>query len=133
MNIGDETITCCNTDCGISFAAPSWWVKGKRENHSWFYCPNGHHQYFAAESNAEKYKRERDIARQQIARAEQEATDERRKAELLMKQKRRLEKRAASGTCPCCQRSFQNMSRHMLHKHPEFVADNVVTLKRSKK
>jgi hypothetical protein len=26
--------------------------------------------------------------------------------------------------CPCCQRSFQNLSRHMKTKHPEYPGEN---------
>ena len=128
--VDGETITCCHDECGLSFQVPSWWVKGRRNTHSWWYCPNGHRQHFAAESDAEKYRRERDVARQQVARAEQQAADEHRRAELLQKQKRRLEKRAAAGTCPCCKRTFSNMTTHMKKQHPEFVAENVVPIKK---
>lgn len=124
------TITCCIKDCGISFQVPGWWEKGKRETHATFYCPNGHGQHFSGESDADKFRRERDIAKQQLARAEQEAADARARAELLNKQKRRLEKRASAGTCPCCTRTFTNMSRHMKTKHPEFIAENVVPMKK---
>lgn len=133
MSIDDVVITCCNTDCGISFAVPASWHKGKAENHSWFYCPNGHHQYFPKESALEKASRERDIALQQIARAEQEAADARAQADKAERAAKRLKKRAAAGTCPCCQRTFSNMSQHMKKQHPEFVAEqgaNVVPLKK---
>lgn len=123
------TITCCHTDCGITFAVPKWWEHGKSQNHSWWYCPNGHHQHFPAETELEKMRRERDTARQQIARAEQEAAEAKARADLAQKQKRRLEKRAAAGTCPCCHRTFSNMSTHMKKQHPEFVAENVIKLK----
>lgn len=126
------TITCCHKDCGISFQVPGWWEKGRRETKAWFYCPNGHGQHFTGESDADKFRRERDIAKQQLARAEQEAADAQKRADLLQKQKRRLEKRAAAGTCPCCQRTFSNMATHMKKQHPEFVAENVVPLKKAK-
>lgn len=129
--VTSEVLTCCHDDCGISFAVPSWWVKGKRDTHAWFYCPNGHQQHFSAESTEEKLRRERDRLKQDIARAEDEAAQARKQAELLTKQKRRLEKRAAAGTCPCCQRTFSNMSRHMKTKHPDFAAE-VVPLKKVK-
>lgn len=141
MNIPEIVITCCNTNCGISFAVPKWWETGKRENHSWFYCPNGHHQHFAEESDLEIAQRERDIAKQQVARAEQER-DAAIKAEdkahadkrLALLKVKKLEKRAAAGTCPCCQRSFANMTTHMRKQHPAFVAEqtNVVPMKKAK-
>jgi len=127
--VDSVTITCCNEACGISFAVPTWWDKGKRETHTRFYCPNGHGQSYQAESDVEKITRERDRARQQIARAEEEAAAANRKAERAIREKKRLEKRAAAGTCPCCQRSFSNMTQHMKKQHPEFVDSNVVKLK----
>lgn len=116
-------ITCCNTDCGISYAVPVWWEHGKRQNHSWFYCPNGHRQHFLAESDEEKYRRERDVARQQVARAEQEAIEAWQRAVKAEKETKRLKKRTAAGTCPCCQRTFSNMAQHMKHMHPDFVQE----------
>lgn len=121
MNIPENTITCCNTDCGISFAVPAWWYRGKLENHSWWYCPNGHHQHFPAETALEKAWRERDIAKQQVARAEQEAATATRRAEKAEREQRLAKKRTAAGTCPCCQRTFANMATHMKREHPQFV------------
>ena len=114
-------LTCCNDDCGISFAVPAWWHKGKCETHSRFHCPNGHEQYFSSESDVEKARRERDIARQQVARAEQEAAEAQQRAIKLERETKKLQKRASAGTCPCCSRTFSNMATHMKRQHPEFV------------
>lgn len=134
MIVPTETITCCNTDCGISFEVPNWWYKGKRDTHSWFYCPNGHRQHFSAESDLEIARRERDIAKQQVARAEQEAAEAKARAEQAERSEKRLKKRASAGNCPCCKRTFSNMATHMKRQHPEFVAGEgakVVPIKRS--
>lgn len=125
--------TCCHAECGISFAVPSWWDRGKRETHARFYCPNGHGQSYMGESDLEKVRRERDIARQQVARAEDEARLAKARAEHLQKDLKRRIKREAAGTCPCCNRTFSNMSSHMKSEHPEFVTATgakVVSLKR---
>lgn len=134
MIVADTVITCCNKDCGISFAVPKWWEQGKRENHSWFYCPNGHHQHFPGETEAETLRRERDIAKQQVARAEQEASDAYAAAAKAERETKRLKKRMSAGTCPCCQRTFSNMSVHMRKQHPDFVAGavNVVPIRKAK-
>lgn len=139
MHVDDVVITCCNAECGISFSVPSWWDKVRRETHTRFFCPNGHGQSYTAESATEKLRRERDNAKQQLARAEQETRDAqaaaakaenaRRVAERV---RQRLEKRASAGTCPCCQRTFSNMTRHMKQKHPDFAAKAaVVPLKKA--
>lgn len=119
---------CCG-ECGIEFDVPNNFYKERKNTGKGWYCPNGHSRVFR-ESDADKFRRERDIAKQQLARAEQELVDANARAELLKKQKKRLEKRAAAGTCPCCQRTFNNMTRHMQSKHPEFIAENVVPLKK---
>ena len=129
MNVTDVVITCCHDSCGISFAVPEWWNKGKRETHRTFWCPNGHQQSFPAESELERTRRERDRARQEIARVEQEAAEQVRRAERAEKEAKKLRKRAAAGTCPCCQRTFANMHVHMRKQHPTFVAEQVVPLK----
>ncbi len=129
MMVDTKTLTCCNTDCGISFEVPAWWEKGKRENHSWWYCPNGHHQHFPGETELEKARRERDNAKQQIARAEQETAEALRRADKAEREGRKLKKRASAGTCPCCQRTFSNMATHMKKQHPAFVEGERAKLK----
>ena len=133
-------IVCCNDECGMSFAVPTWWQKGKRETHKRFFCPNGHGQSYTDESDLDKAIRERDTARQQVARAEEERTEalalaarEEARADREVRANKKLQKRAAAGTCPCCQRTFANMSTHMKQKHPDYVRDtgaNVVAIKR---
>lgn len=48
-------ISCAN--CGITIALSDGMEARRREDHKTFYCPNGHHNYFSGESDAEKYKR----------------------------------------------------------------------------
>lgn len=139
MQVPSVVITCCSSDCGISFAVPEWWHKSKRDTHTWFHCPNGHRQKYNEESEAEKLRRERDTARQQIARVEEEAQrawkeagEAKRKAMKAEKETKRLKVRAVAGVCPCCTRTVSQLARHMKTKHPDFVAvetTNVVPMK----
>lgn len=39
----------------------------------------------------------------------------------------RAKKRAATGTCPCCGRSFVQLRRHMAAKHPDHLAEHGIT------
>ncbi len=32
----------------------------------------------------------------------------------------KLRRRIGAGVCPCCQRAFKQLSRHMQNKHPEY-------------
>lgn len=38
----------------------------------------------------------------------------------------RMKRRQATGTCPCCKRSFCQLERHMQTKHPEFVKEQQI-------
>ena len=121
-------------DCGIKFAVPDHFYSERKQTGKNWYCPNGHIRVFR-ETDVDKMRRERDMAIQQRARAEEEA---KRQERLRMKaegETKRLKKRAAAGTCPCCQRTVVQMARHMKDKHPEFVAKettNVVPINAKK-
>lgn len=116
-----SVITC--GECGIEFHVPERWDNARREDHVTFYCPNGHSRVYSGESKAEKLQRELNNAKQQIARAEDEARLAKLQADAAERSNRSLKKRASAGNCPCCKRTFSNMARHMKHQHPEFVAE----------
>lgn len=107
--------------CGIEFSMPEHFYnecvkEGPRQT---FFCPNGHPRIFS--SKFDEVCRERDRLKQQLAQRD----DEIRKTE---RELTRHKKRAKAGVCPCCNRQFANMMRHMKTKHPEFAVDNVVKL-----
>lgn len=124
--------------CGITYSIPATLWNRQRTSGGYHHCPNGHSQGWNQQETVEaQLRRERDIARQQIARVEDEAREARERAikaeEMARKAERatqRLKKRTAAGTCPCCQRTFQNMSVHMRKQHPDFVGENVITMKK---
>ena len=100
-----------------------------------FYCGYGHSMVFLeGETDLDRMRRERDVALKQVARAEQERDQMQRAADRAAKEAKRLKKRTAAGSCPCCKRTFANMAEHMKHQHPEFVSETgakVVPIKRS--
>jgi len=112
-----EMISICCCECGIEFHVPKDWERERRRDHQKFCCPNGHGLSFKGESDIEKAQRE---AHQAQARANEEqhlrlvAERERDKA---VEAKKRIEKRVSRGVCPCCNRTFQNLQRHMKSKH----------------
>lgn len=121
-------ITCCHSDCGITFAVPSWWSQKRHEDHDYFYCPNGHRQHFPSKSReeilAERLEaRERELV---SARAYQDQlkADRDAKERQLISQKgatTRLRNRARAALCPCCRRHFSQMARHLKTKHPDYI------------
>lgn len=132
----DLYLTTCGL-CACTYAVPKVMRDYYYENGGFWKCPNGHswgykvgHQTERKEQ--ERIRQERDRLQQQNARLAEEAEAaerERLKAERALK---RHKKRAAAGTCPCCQRTFANMARHLKAEHPDFVREqgaNVIPLK----
>ena len=113
-----EEITC--SECGITFGVPDAWIRDKRDNGNAFYCPNGHPRVFR-KSTADTLREELSAERQRKARMQ----DELRAAQDSLRRARdaavRLQKRTAAGVCPCCNRTFVQLARHMKSKHPEKV------------
>lgn len=123
--------TCCS--CQMQFAMPSELkqrlLDGRTNGKSkTFYCPAGHPQWYVGESEADALRRERDRLKQDNAyeaerrkRAQDEAEHQRARANGYKGALAKTKKRVGNGTCPCCQRSFENLRRHMATKHPEFA------------
>lgn len=126
--------SCCN--CGVEFCFPEAIYRDAQDNKGpngrSIKCPNGHGFHYTGETEAEKMRRQRDQARQEVARVEQEKADALAKADKADRALKRHKKRSAAGTCPCCQRTFANMAQHMKQQHPAYVRDQgakVVPLK----
>lgn len=120
-----ETVTCCV--CGIVFAFPSLIMRRRLSDHASFWCPNGHSQSFTGESDAERLRRELNKYEQYTSALKAEVTferDQRQAAERSLRstkaQLTKTKKRIANGVCPCCNRTFQNLARHMAGQHPEY-------------
>lgn len=72
----------------------------------------------------DRVTRERDRLKQDEAYWAQRVNDENRRAKKAEGEIRRQAKRSAAGVCSACNRTFQNMARHMHTKHPELVELN---------
>lgn len=93
------------------------------------FCPYGHSAHFpdgATKADIQRQRAER--AEQQVEyqcqmrlAAERETAAALRSAAAQKGQVTRLKNRASKGVCPCCNRSFTNLRRHMNSKHPNFV------------
>lgn len=121
--------------CFVHYAAPQALFAYKNENSEGWYCPNGHRIIFSeskltkAEAKAEELRRERDRLKQNEAfYVERYTEDQKQKRELtrvngaLKGSLTKVRKRVGHGVCPCCNRSFSDLARHMAGKHPDFSA-----------
>lgn len=122
--------------CGVLYTVPKDVIESHRNHGGNHYCSNGHSLGWGSggASNSEwaKMRRRAERAEQEKARLSDEADRLQTELQKAGRRERRLKKRASAGTCPCCNRTFSNMARHMKHQHPEFAADNVVKLPKGK-
>jgi septal ring factor EnvC (AmiA/AmiB activator) len=109
--------TCCN--CGVLFAIPELMDDQRRRDHQNFWCPNGHSQHYTGETDEQKLRKVRDqLAREQASHDQTLASLSATKG-VVTKQRKKLE-RVAKGVCPCCNRSFSDLKKHMQTKHPDY-------------
>jgi hypothetical protein len=109
--------------CGISFALPENYREKRQEDGGTFYCPNGDPSVYR-ETDLQRVRKELEAQKLETIRNRDRYFAEQREHEKTQKKMTRLKKRTAAGVCPCCQRTFQQLSRHMKTKHVEFVKEH---------
>lgn len=126
-----KTTECCS--CGVTFGMPADLYDARRNDHGYFYCPNGHGQHFTGKSEAEKLReellrrqayfdqREAQLRDQRDNAKSQRDHAERQKA-AARGQVTKIKNRVGNGVCPCCKRTVSQLARHMETKHPDFKA-----------
>lgn len=118
---------CCA--CGIPFSIPDEWDDRLRKNHESFYCPSGHAQSYtgnAMTKKEEQLKQELNSLKGQLESSKgnekfwnemwQKKVDENKK---INKELKSVKTRVKNGVCPCCNRTFQDLAKHMKTKHPD--------------
>jgi hypothetical protein len=116
-----ETLDC--PVCGLFFAITEEFEKRRRDDGKGFYCPNGHSMSYG-DTVRDQLRREKDrvaMLRSNLdqVRADRAAIERSRAA--VRGQLTKVKKRVANGVCPCCNRSFPDLSAHMSTKHPDYV------------
>jgi len=110
------TETCYK--CGVIFAFDKEYQQDLIRSKNEFYCPNGHQQSYTGTD----YTKALNDAKEKLAKAERERIYEeskRMEAERQLDKANKKLKRVHNGVCPCCNRSFENLRRHMETKHPD--------------
>lgn len=132
VTLSMKTITCCHAGCGIVFAVPAHWDTKRREDHSPWYCPNGHRQFYLGKSDAEKLRDELTRKQAQLDQAKADADYQRKQRDHAERctaaargQVTKIKNRVGNGVCPCCNRTFSNLMQHMRTEHPEWKAEEV--------
>ena len=119
LTVNFTTEVCCN--CGMSFAMPTDFYRAARsDTGTWFYCPRGHIQHYTGLSEEAKLRHQLELEKKRTEWAQEDARKANRRASALKGIVTRTKKRLSNGVCPCCNRSFQNVARHMQSKHPDY-------------
>lgn len=109
--------------CGVVFGITEDMENRRRQDKKAFYCPNGHSLSFKGKSDTEKLK---DVQARELALRDQLSASIR-EGELTRQALLRDRQRFLNGVCVCCNRSFENVRRHMTSQHPDFDVDKVAT------
>lgn len=125
--VGTLAIEFCYR-CHVPFGIPQQWQDSLRESHATFYCPAGHGQHYNGKSDLEKAQERAARLERQVANREEDLRSERASHELTERRRRaakgqltKTKKRIANGVCPCCNRTFADLGRHMAGQHPDYA------------
>jgi hypothetical protein len=104
--------------CGTQHAIPATLARGAKAHGTSVYCPLGH-QWSFRETDLQRAKADAAAKTAQLDQERARARAAEDKVKKLTVDAARLRKRAAAGVCPCCNRTFQNVGRHMKTQHPD--------------
>lgn len=125
------TLECCK--CGMPLGLSATWVKQARGVGNFtmkFWCPYCGTSQGWGESGIEKQIKRLTEDRDRLLRLAEErrqakdlalaeAEHFRRSRDGLKGELKKVKQRVGRGVCPCCNRTFGNLKRHMQSKHPE--------------
>lgn len=120
--MSEETLVRCRCGkCDVVFGMTETMHAARKKDGETFFCPNGHPRVYR-DSEMDQLRRERDRLQQQMAQKDDELSEAQRSLAAQKGQVTRLKNRAKAGLCPCCNRHFTNLERHMTSKHAEEAA-----------
>lgn len=125
-----ETQVC--GQCGMHFSVPEAWISRRRNGTEGdardYYCPAGHCRTYTGETEAQRLKRELEAkerslkwAEERVERLIKDRDHHQARANALKGVVTKVKRRVGHGSCPCCNRHFQNLRRHMTSKHPDYA------------
>jgi hypothetical protein len=122
----DAQLTLTSCWCGINVGVPSNLYRQAHEKGAELHCPLGHVFVFKETENdrlkqqLEEEERRRRMAQERADRERARADHEEQRRIAQKAATTRAKKRHASGVCPACKRTFQNVQRHMASQHPDY-------------
>lgn len=116
-----EEVTC--KSCGITHAIPQRLIEGLQQTGGYYYCPNGH-QWGWGKGEADRLRQELRDEQVQRKRLESQLVSVKDQLQATEREAQRHKKRTANGVCPCCNRSFVQLQRHMKTQHPDYAKEH---------
>ncbi|CPV56456.1 hypothetical protein [Mycobacteroides abscessus] len=114
-------IHCVREGCGVPYALNDEFVRQRRKDHKSWHCPNGHSQYYPQKNETEEAKARAAMLERQLANWEEDLRAAKAAHAVTKGKLTKTRNRVAKGVCPCCNRSFANLQRHMAGQHPGFT------------
>ncbi len=109
--------------CGIPFAISRAKATAIRRKDQTFYCPNGC-KLGLGKSVESELREKLDRQEQATQRANGRLQAERRSHAATKGVLTKTKKRTGNGVCPCCNRTFKQLARHMKAKHPDYAEES---------
>lgn len=113
--------------CGVHFGMDEEFYNARLRDKKVWYCPNGCAREFTSETEEEWLRRQLQQSEARLASTREDlkfVREQRNKEERRVRAYRgvvgRIKKRVGNGVCPCCNRTFADLQRHMNNKHPRF-------------
>lgn len=107
--------------CGVIFAMEEGYADARRSDKKSWCCPNGHSFSWRGKPEVEELKDKLAAERRRVEATRDLLRAEERSHTATKGHLTRTKRRVAHGVCPCCNRTFAQLERHMKSKHPEFV------------
>ena len=114
----DLTQIVCG-ECGGTYAIAER-VRKQRQDHSGFWhCPYCQTSWGFSKGELQKTREELELERKRHSSTLARLNETTAELDKTQKAAKRVRTRVQKGVCPCCNRTFINLGRHMATKHPE--------------
>lgn len=113
-------IHCVREGCGVPYALNDEFVRLRRKDHKSWHCPNGHSQYYPHKNETEQEKAKVARLERQLANRDEDLRAAKAAHAVTKGKLTKTRNRIAKGVCPCCNRSFANLQRHIAGQHPDY-------------
>jgi len=114
--------TTCG-ECGVLFGLSDDFIAERRRTGATWYCPNGHGRVYR-DTNEKRLQRELEQANRRIEWLKQDVANGENQRRALKGKITKITKRVHAGVCPHCDRTFQQLARHMESKHADQKGSN---------